>query len=332
MSKIEVVHQQDIDHALHSILGNVSWEVKRHLSQGASAVIYQIACDGQNFIARISDPNRPNANIPLEFHCMDQASSCDVAPHLYYHNADQCLSIMEYIQAKPLPFFNQGDQHDVKKLADTLAKLHAGNAFPESHTIFNLLNQISQAIKHYFPHDKIVETALNILPQLNPLLDIESDRRPSHRDLHGFNVMYDGERYYCIDWEGAGNESLYFDLATATNTLLFKIPNSESLLLNTYFKGDPSQVQLAKFKLMRVFAYLYYGFLLLYLSASIQEPRLNDKEITELPSFSEFIEQQMKDNNPNMAGRFLKFGYSSFLQGIHQFETETIQNAIKVLT
>ena len=122
MSEIDFKHKQGIDDALHKMLGNVSWEVKRHLSQGASAAIYQIDCDGKNFIVRISDPNRPNANIPMEFHCMAQASSCDVAPHLHYQNSEKNLSIMGYINAKPLPFFNGGSEHDVKKLADTIAK------------------------------------------------------------------------------------------------------------------------------------------------------------------------------------------------------------------
>lgn len=331
MSEIDSTHKQDIGEALHSMLGNISWDVKRHLSQGASAAIYQIDCDGKNFIARISDPNRPNANIPMEFHCMAQASSCDVAPHLYYHSFEKNLSIMEYINTKPLPFFNQGNEQDVEKLADTMAKLHGGKAFPQSYSIFNMLGQISQAVKQFFPNDPYVENALKKIPVLKSLLDIEADRKPSHRDLHGFNVIYDGERYFFIDWESAGNESLYFDLAVATNTLLFKMPDSESLLLNAYLKSEPTQEQLAKFKLMRVFAYLFYGFVLLYLSTSIQEPRLSDSEITGLKSFTEFIEQQIKENKPNMAGRFLKFGYSSFIQGIKQFETDAIQNAINLL-
>ena len=183
-----------------------------------------------------------------------------------------------------------------------------------------MLGQISQAVKQYFPNDKYVEEALNNIPVLESLLDIEADRKPSHRDLHGFNVIYDGERYYLIDWENAGNESLYFDLAVATNTLLFKIADSESLLLNAYLKSEPTQEQLAKFKLMRVFAYLFYGFVLLYLSTSIQEPKLTNNEIIELEPFSKFIEQQIKEDKPNMAGRFLRFGYSSFIQGIKGFE------------
>jgi thiamine kinase-like enzyme len=332
MSEIKLTHKQDIDNALHSIMGNLSWEVKRHLSQGASAAIYLIECDGKNFIARISDPNRPGANIPMELHCMGQASNCGVAPHLYYQNSEKNISIMEYINTQPLPLFNQCNEGDIKKLAGTIAKLHAGKAFPKSHSTFDTLTQISNAVKHYFPNDKHVEDALNKIPILESLLDIEIDRKPSHRDLHGFNVIYDGKQYYFIDWESSGNDSLYFDLAVAANTLIFKMPGGESILLNAYFKNEPTQEQLAKFKLMRVFAYFYYGFILLYLSAAAQEPRLNETDITKLKPFSEFIEQQIEENNPNMAGRFLKFGYASFREAIKQFETASIQDAINMLS
>ena len=331
MRKINLIHKQSIDEALHKMFGSVAWEVKCHLSQGASATIYQINCNGKNFIARISDPQRPNANISMEFHCMIQAENCGVAPHLYFHDAEKNMSIMKYINTKPLPFFNSGAEKNIKMLAETIAKLHGGKVFPQSYSIFAMLEHISQAVKKNFPNDSYVQSALNKIPILKSLLDVATDIKPSHRDLHGFNILYDGKRYFFIDWESAGNESFYFDLAVASNMLLFKISDGDSLLLSAYLKAEPNQEQLAKFKLMKVFVYLFYGFLLLYLSISTQEPRLTEYEIKGLKPFSQMIEQQIKENKPNIAGRFLHFGYSSLKEGRKAFETDAIQSAINLL-
>ncbi|MCB1828320.1 MAG: phosphotransferase, partial [Coxiellaceae bacterium] len=213
-----------------------------------------------------------------------------------------------------------------------IAKLHSGKAFPKSPSNFDLLEQISQGVKQYFPNDRYVEAGISKISLLRSLLDCDSDQRPSHRDLHGFNVLYDGQQYYLIDWESAGNESLYFDLAVVINTLLFKILHIESTLLSAYFNSESTAEQLAKLKLMRIFAYLFYGFLLLYIGTSIQEERLNQDQIEGLKTFSEFIEQQIELNQPLTAGQYLKCGYASFIAGLNQFETTDTEKAIELLS
>ena len=84
MNHIDINHERDIREALHHWVGGAPCEIKRSLTQGASAAIYEVHCDGQPMIARISDPNRPNANVPMEIHCMVQASKSGVAPPIYY--------------------------------------------------------------------------------------------------------------------------------------------------------------------------------------------------------------------------------------------------------
>ena len=238
---------------------------------------------------------------------------------------------MAYIDAQPLPFFSHGTEVDVSMLADVIATLHNGEAFPSSYSVFNMLDYISQAVSTNFPSNRYVERALATIPLLQSLLDVASDRRPSHRDCHGFNIIYDGRQYFLIDWEFAGNDSLYFDLAVASITLLFNIPESESLLLRAYFKAEPTQVQVAKLRLMRVFAYLYYGFVLLNLGSLHQEVRLTEREVIALKPFDQFIERQIKDNQPHMAGRYLRFGYAAFLQGMSILKTDSAQQAIDLL-
>ena len=262
---------------------------------------------------------------------MVQASKSGVAPPIHYYSLEKNLSIMAYIDAQPLPFFSHGTGLDVSMLADVIATLHSGEAFPSSYSVFNMLDYLNQAVSKSFSGDRYVERALGAMPLLQSVLDVASDRRPSHRDCHGFNVVYDGRQYFLIDWESAGNDSLYFDLAVASNMLLFNIPQSDSLLLRAYFKAEPTQVQVAKFKLMRVFAYLYYGFVLLYLGSLHQEVRLTEREVMALKPFHQFIEQQIKDNQPNMAGRYLRIGYAAFLQGINMLKTDGAQQAMDLL-
>lgn len=90
-------------------------------------------------------------------------------------------------------------------------------------------------------------------------------------------------------------------------------------------------MQVAKLRLMRGFAYLYYGFELLYLGSLHQEERLTECEVMALRPFDQFIERQIEDNQPLMAGRYLRFGYAAFLQGVNMLKSDSAQQAIDLL-
>jgi len=331
ISAISNEHIRLINHALKATFGEVEWQLKRSLPQGASAAIYAIECEEKTLIVRFSNPDRPTANIPLEYTCMQQASDCEVAPHVYYCNIEENLSIMDWVDSKPLPFFKQYHAKSVTALGNIIAKLHGSKPFPDSFSIFNLLETVGNGMKKTFPADKYLIECLKLITRYQPILNVNEDKRPSHRDMHGFNLLFDSERFYLIDWEGAGNESLYFDLAVASNTMLFEHADNVTTLLAAYFKQSPTAEQRAKFELMRVVAFIYYGLVLMYLSTSVPETKLSVNEIEQLPDYTHYIRQQIDSNNPNMTGNYLRFAYSMLKQALKNATSDEVEQAYVVL-
>ena len=113
--------------------------------------------------------------------------------------------------------------------------------------------------------------------------------------------------------------------------MLFDNAESAKILLTAYFKQSPTAEELAKFELMRVVAFIYYGLILMYLSTSVPERRLSADEIAELPHYSHYIRQQIGNNQPNMAGNYLQFGYSSLKQALKNDTSEVVKQAYALL-
>lgn len=328
---IKPEHKRLLNQALATLFDNSNWLVNATVPQGASAAIYIIECNDKMLVARFSDPNRPTANIPHEYACQQQASNDGIAPRIYYSDIDSCLSIMEWIDSKSLPFFQAHQTTEAAMVGELIASLHQSKPFPESHSVFDLLMMVSQGLKNNFPDDSYLTQCIEIINPYLPLVNVADDKRPSHRDCHSFNLLFDGKRYFLIDWESAGNESLYFDLAVISNTLLFEDADQKAMLL-AYFKQTPTAQQYAKFELMRIIAFVYYGVLLLYLSTTVPEPKLTVDETKKLPSYSFFIRQQVKSNNPDMTGYYLRYGYTMLQQAIELNESEAVSQACSILS
>lgn len=88
---------------------------------------------------------------------------------------------------------------------------------------------------------------------------LESDRRRSfsHGDMNPSNVLWDGEKAWFVDWEKAGANHPYLDMAVISNFL--SLPNSTSLELfesnGLLLKAEDREI----FRTLRRFADLVYG-------------------------------------------------------------------------
>ena len=95
-----------------------------------------------------------------------------------------------------------------------------------------------------------IEAALREHPEHAP--------RPCHNDLLAANVFFDGERVRLIDWEYAGMNDPFFDLANlAANNELGEAEERE--LLERYFGEPPTRRRGAALRLMRLVSDLREG-------------------------------------------------------------------------
>ena len=306
----------DIDQSVKEAFGNESWDIKDGDFNGASATTLSISCKNKSFIVRLSDKSRPVANIPLEYHCMQQASEYKVTPNVHFMDVERGICIMDQVENQIPDFSNGMDRKNILDLASVISNLHSGAIFPPSYSCFDLIMSVGNGLKDTFFEDKYLSQCLSIVERIRPLVDVEEDKRPSHRDLHGFNALFSDRRCYLIDWETAGNDTFYFDLAQACNTMLYQREEDSRTLLKAYFNEEISNEQKAKFELTKIVAFIHYGIVLTYMSTSLGEKRLSDTEIEALASYSSFMDDYYSSSDRDMTGKYLPLGYVNLKQAL----------------
>ncbi len=107
-----------------------------------------------------------------------------------------------------------------------------------------------------------------------------------HNDLNPRNVLCDGQRLWIVDWDTSGVSDRFIDLSIAA---IFFAPfgELEEVFLHTYFEGNPSAEQLARFKVLKQVCRLVYASKVLQLSMQQQPADTSfnlDLNETDLPT------------------------------------------------
>ena len=126
---------------------------------------------------------------------------------------------------------------------------------------------------------------------INVLFD-QNDIRSCHCDLNPVNILFDGEKYFFVDWQAASPQSFYFDLAYCSNWFYFYNEDLCALFLKSYFGREVTEEENAKYYLMRIFTYIYLGigFISLPFKENQNIPILSDENIEKLPSYLKFMQ------------------------------------------
>jgi thiamine kinase-like enzyme len=85
------------------------------------------------------------------------------------------------------------------------------------------------------------------------------------------NILYDGERFWAVDWEVAFRNDRYVDPAQITNSMMLHGEREETFLL-AYFGAEPDDYQRARFFLMRQVCHVFYAMLFMRLAITMRTP------------------------------------------------------------
>ncbi len=184
--------------------------------QGYCNENYLVVADGVKYIARSFTKNETNRE--EEFFIQKQAYLSGIAPQPLVLNLKDRYMIMEYIEGtheKKLDLFS------LYMLVDTVSILH-DNVLIEKDMV-----KTKDLVKR---RDKEIIDALEIIENFS------KDFVVCHNDLNPMNILWRENKPILLDFEYAGVNDCYFDLAALS--IEFQLGRrEESLMLHRYFGG-----------------------------------------------------------------------------------------------
>ena len=289
-SNLTIAQQSRISFAVQQGLMTADWEYVSLLSGGLSGVpVCKISVNQKFYVVKLDELSDTNFNLVRNYALLEHVSKQGIAPPVYFTDAEHGVILMKYIDVKPRP---PATLESVKQFAYLLRKLHDGTSFSPWKSKFEILDYFYQQLTPEHQASSLIKTGIREVKRLHTYLSDPADMRPCHCDLNPNNLLFDGQKYYLVDWQAASPQSFYFDLASSANFFYFYSEEWCQLFLKEYFGRSTHRDENEKFKLMRKFTHIYYGivFIALPLLKNIQLSPLSEQEIASLPSYLEFMQ------------------------------------------
>lgn len=283
-------HKNLISVALKKIMGKTEFDEITPITRGMSgATIYKVTVGRQFFVARFSGNNHWNEGKSSEFANIQIADNAEICPKLYYVDPESGFMFMKFIDAKPSMQAAEDKKNAPRLLARLVSRLHHCSKFNSGPSALEITQNIVNSLNSNYKEYQAVREASEFLIASASKLSDPKDLRPSHRDMNPYNLLFDGNDYFLVDWEAAAQDNLYYDLATCMNYYFYEDADRARDFLEQYFRDEPTEEQKYKLHLMQIVAFIYAGAGFLSLAQRSQQKLLSTEEITNLPSYAEFM-------------------------------------------
>ncbi|MGL4571050.1 MAG: phosphotransferase [Clostridium sp.] len=232
----------NIDIVLKSIpeWSNVDEITYEPLNGGLTNVTYKVKVDNKFYVLRINGNQSEYIGLSRETEqdAIIEASKLGIAPTILLVKNRKDYLITEFIEGKSLEQEEVCNIEFIKKITETLIKIHSIKGVERKCSPFNLIRKYLSTAK-----DLKVNLPDNLHKYLVRMNEIEIKRSEDkeninkycHNDYHsGYNMLLNGEKLIVIDWELSGIGDTFFDLATISSDNRFTI-KEDIVLLESYF-------------------------------------------------------------------------------------------------
>jgi hypothetical protein len=266
---------------VHVAFGATAIEDLRRMTKGLSSdLAFRIVVHGSPYLLRIMTGIDERMDPGRIFVCMSAAAEAGLAPCVRYSNAEDGISIIDFVEAVPFPATRA-----LAQLPGTLRRLHALPPFPKTFNYVTAHNGFIWKFRNIglLPKGEIEEVFTRYEQVCAAYPRLDSDMVSCHSDLKPENILFDGQRLWLVDWQAAFVNDRYFDLAVAANFVVTD-DTDERTYLEQYFGQRPDEYQRARFFLMRQVVHLLSATVFLLLGSAGKPISESDNR----PSFRDF--------------------------------------------
>lgn len=174
-------------------------------------------------------------------------------PEVYFDDAEEGVVVISYLDPHPLntPTLYQDLALLLKHIHKGPELHHTGRIWERTHALLQRLKTIQQSLLNIGE----IQTYLGkLVEKVTPSLESV----PCHRDLNPTNLIYTNQKFLAVDYDSAGQDDPYLDLAQVS-IFYCREEEQETILLILYLGHSPSHFEMDKFRLMKKIAFLFYG-------------------------------------------------------------------------
>jgi aminoglycoside phosphotransferase (APT) family kinase protein len=293
----------DLEACLPADLRGPATTVTRIAAGLSGAGVYRINAAGQVFVLKISDEGEPLAGWRRKVHIQQLAANAGMAPRVIHVDEARRAVVSAFVVDRSLPAF-YGDPRTreaaLVQLGRAVRRVHELPLPPEAESKDprELLVAIWSGLAANFAVPAFVGDAVRrVLAEEAPARE-----RPlvlSHNDVNPTNLVYDGVNLLLLDWETAGPNDPFYDLAAISVFLRMDEGTCQRLL--AAYDGEPNARLPARFAYSRRLVAAMCGAAFLHLARSSGYASASGGEtLDSTPSLGEFY-QRMRSGSLSIA-------------------------------
>ncbi len=215
---------------------------------------FLVEVDGERFVLRIPglDTHLLEIDRRVEREANARAAGLGFAPEVAAFLEPEGFLVTRFVKGEPLPQREMTDPEVLTRIATMLRTFHDFGPLTGEFDAFRVpTRHLTAARTRAVPIPDAYRVVENLVQEIaGAFAESPEPTAPCHNDLLNANFLRDGEQLWLLDWEYAGMNDRYFDLANLAINNAFA-PDAEVALVERYF-GRVTARRLARLRLMKI--------------------------------------------------------------------------------